>query len=147
MLIGALCGVALVAATLVTRIAGRRAHRARLALEPAAPAPPVPATPRRRAARERALAAVRSGGGAARTRAVEAEVEHDGERFRLRGLGPDAGSALDGPASAPVAATAVAARTDAASRAHALLCDRLVAHGWEPCGRGPGWYAHRYRRS
>ena len=47
----------------------------------------------------------------------------------------------------PVEPDAVPSRKAPASRAHALLCDRLVQDGWEPCGRGEAWYAHRYRRT
>ena len=39
------------------------------------------------------------------------------------------------------------ARTDDASRAHALVCDRLAQAGWDACGRGEAWYGHRFRRS
>jgi cellulose synthase (UDP-forming) len=37
-------------------------------------------------------------------------------------------------------------RSSEVSRVHALLYDQLVLEGWEPCGRGSGWYAHRFRR-
>jgi cellulose synthase/poly-beta-1,6-N-acetylglucosamine synthase-like glycosyltransferase len=36
-------------------------------------------------------------------------------------------------------------RTFEASRAHAILYDLLVSGGWELCGRGEHWYAHRFR--
>jgi hypothetical protein len=138
-------------ATLVARITGRRAQRALQALEPPAPAAPVPQAAARRLRRvtaARDLAAVRqAASGGPEVVVVEAAIEHASDRFRLRASGPGA-DVLAGEevATAPVDALAAQARTDEASRAHALLCDRLVAHGWEPCGRGPAWYAHRFRR-
>jgi hypothetical protein len=136
-------------ALVLARAAARRAHHARLALEPAAPAPPVPAARQRPGVPDRELAAVRAPAPSPHRVLVEGEIEHAEGRFRLRPLGPRDAAALDGIeiASAPVDAAAVAARTDVASREHALLCDMLIAHGWEPCGRGLTWYAHRYRRT
>ena len=75
---------------------------------------------------------------------VEAEIEHAAGTFRLRPLGTSAALRL---ARMPVEPDAVPSRKALASRAHALLCDRLVQDGWEPCGRGEAWYAHRYRRT
>jgi hypothetical protein len=139
--------LALLAIT-VLRITGLRAHRARQALEPAAPPSPVPAARLRRAVSPREVAAVRAPAVRLRDVVVEAEIMHAGDAFRLRPLGSAATLPLDEDlVLMPVEQDAVPARHAVASRAHALLCDRLTQAGWEPCGRGRAWYAHRYRRT
>jgi hypothetical protein len=78
---------------------------------------------------------------------IEWSVGAKGSVFRLRDSGvtpetpddeesPEVTWDADGPPS----------RTEEASRAHAILYDRLVLSGWEPDGQGPAWYAHRFRR-
>lgn len=134
----------------VVRSTGLRAHRARQALEPHAPPSPVPAARLRRAVNPREVTAVRAP--AVRLPlhdvVVEAEIEHAGGAFRLRPLGASEALRLDEDlVRMPVESDAVPSRKAPASRAHALLCDRLVQDGWEPCGRGEAWYAHRYRRT
>lgn len=145
-------GAAVLAVVVLTvlRITGLRAHRARQALEPAAPPSPVPAARLRRAANPREVTAVRAPAVRLLLRdvLVEAEIEHAEGSFRLRPLGTSVALRLDEDvARMPVEPDAVPSRKAPASRAHALLCDRLVQDGWEPCGRGEAWYAHRYRRT
>ena len=145
-------GAAVLAVLVITvlRTTGLRAHRARQALEPAAPASPVPAARLRRAANPREVTAVRAPAVRLLLRdvLVEAEIEHAAGTFRLRPLGTSEALRLDEDvARMPVESDAVPSRKAPASRAHALLCDRLVQGGWEPCGRGEAWYAHRYRRT
>jgi len=146
------CGAAVLAVVVVTvlRITGLRAQRVRQALEPCAPPSPVPATRLRRAVSPREVTAVRAPAVQLLLRdvVVEAEIEHAGGAFRLRPLGASEALRLDEDlVRMPVETDAVPSRTAPASRAHALLCDRLVQDGWEPCGRGETWYAHRYRRT
>jgi len=144
-IVGAALAIALLA---VVRTAGRRAHRARLAQEPAAPPTPVPVARLQRSASDQGLAAVRAPAVDGRIVVLAAEIEHADDGFRLRSLGDEADILpLEAPTPMPIDADAVATRNAVASRAHALLCDRLAQHGWEPCGRGAQWYAHRYRRT
>ena len=145
-------GAAVLAVLVVTvlRTTGLRAHRARQALEPSAPPSPVPAARLRRAVNPREVTAVRAPAVRLLLRdvVVEAEIEHAGGAFRLRPVGASTALRLDEDlVRMPVEPYGVPSRKAPASRAHALLCDRLVQDGWEPCGRGATWYAHRYRRT
>jgi hypothetical protein len=145
-------GAAVLAVLVVTvlRTTGLRAHRARQALEPSAPPSPVPAARLRRMVSPREVIAIRAPAVRLLLRdvLVEAEIEHAGGAFRLCPTGPSEWLRLDEDLGRmPVEPDAVPSRKAPASRAHALLCDRLVQDGWEPCGRGEAWYAHRYRRT
>jgi hypothetical protein len=84
---------------------------------------------------------------AAASGVVEIDWRPAGERviFEARALTPLAGA--PGARSPAFAATGDGPppRTGETSRAHALLCDRLVLAGWEPCGQGEAWFAHRFR--
>ena len=134
----------------VLRSTGLRAHRTRQALEPPAPPSPVPGARLQRAVSPREVTAVRAPAVRLPLRdvVVEGEIEHAGGAFRLRPVGASEALRLDDDVvGMPVDGAAVPSRKAPASRAHALLCDRLVQDGWEPCGRGEAWYAHRYRRT
>jgi hypothetical protein len=134
----------------VLRSTGLRAHRTRQALEPPAPPSPVPGARLQRAVSPREVTAVRAPAVRLLLRdvVVEAEIEHAGGAFRLRPVGASKALRLDEDlVRMPVEPYGVPSRKAPASRAHALLCDRLVQDGWEPCGRGATWYAHRYRRT
>jgi hypothetical protein len=67
--------------------------------------------------------------------------------FELRPLDAAADEGLPRVPIPSASADAPPERTGEASRAHALLYDRLVLDGWEPVGRGERWYAHRFRRT
>jgi hypothetical protein len=141
-------GVVLLAAVVAVRAQGVRARDRRRALEPAAPPMPVPAGRARRLAPARELAAVRPAPADLRPVRVEAEITYAEGALRLRPLGRDPGLPLDDVTLVlGVEREDLSRRSERASRTHALLCDRLAQAGWEPCGRGPAWYAHRFRRT
>jgi cellulose synthase/poly-beta-1,6-N-acetylglucosamine synthase-like glycosyltransferase len=140
---------------------GRGAGAGRSAPTPAQPADvhvgPAPVPPRRRvrSAREQRFARP-AAAPAPRTRVspgelVVAEITwwNEGERscFTLRDLDRSRDMRLDERSTEISDAGATPRRTDEASRAHAILYDRLVLSGWEPCGRGVSWYAHQFRRT
>jgi len=108
----------------------RAARGTRFARSVAAPAPPTPMT---------------SG------EPVVAEIvwwtEGDRSVFTLRDVDARRDMPLDERSPEIVGGGATPGRTDEASRAHAILYDRLVLSGWEPCGRGASWYGHRFRRT
>jgi hypothetical protein len=152
-------GALALAATAAVRLANLRRRATRLSLEPPAPAPPVPRSRGRvpadppPAPRPRFVVAGRPGHGALRWHGAATQAE-----IRLGGSGDATWLELAPHASGdrllPVIRSphidapgdATLERTPSASRAHALLCDRLAQDGWEPCGRGDAWYAHRFRR-
>jgi hypothetical protein len=145
----------IVAAAIVARLRGARHRRARRALESPAPPAPIPAPWRARAtgaARRAAPAAPTASPAGRPSSAPDIDTElarlSSGSPFRLQTIArsPEFVLAEIRADAAPADAGGVA-RTDDASRAHALLCDRLAQAGWDACGRGEAWYGHRFRRS